>query len=348
MKGKRMFGRIGVLLLVLAAALSACQYTLPPPPVAQSSSSAASAIDARIANAMSAGPSVISQEAAILDYPEGWPHNWPNEPAHELVQLRAGSNGWTCFPDTPNTPGNDPLCVNETYMEVLKARYALVDSPSTGIGIGYMLQEGAPAGSPPHMMIFVPESKEGLAAFSTEPGPTPWVMFPDTSHAHLMVTVNPQPEAAPSADRIANAMSAGPPAISQEATILDYPEGWPGKWPDEPAEALVELRAGSNGWTCIPDDPTSEGDDPVCVNDVYMQVLNARQALVDSPSEGIGIGYMLQEGRPAGSMPHMMIFVPGSKESLGAFSTAGGPTPWVMFPDTSHAHLMVTMHYLNN
>lgn len=84
-----------------------------------------------------------------------------------------------------------------------------------------------------------------------------------------------------------------------------------------------------------------------CVNETYREVIRARFSLVDSPSTGIGIGYMLQEGGPVGSPPHMMIFVPGSKESLGAFSTAGGPIPWVMFPETSHEHLMVTMHYLD-
>lgn len=177
-------------LFVLVLLLSACQLTPPPPSVAKAPSPAARSIEEdKIANAMSAGPSVIAQEATILDYPEGWPGKWPNKQAEPLVQLRPGSNGWTCFPDAPNTPGNDPLCVNETYMEVIKARYALVDSPSSGIGIGYMLQEGAPAGSPPHMMIFVPGSNEGLSAFGTDPGPLPWVMFPETTHAHLMVTV---------------------------------------------------------------------------------------------------------------------------------------------------------------
>ena len=54
---------------------------------------------------------------------------------------------------------------------------------------------------------------------------------------------------------------------------------------------------------------------------------------------------MLQGGGPVGSPPHMMIFVPGSNEGLAAFGTESGPIPWVMFPDTSHQHLMVTMHY---
>jgi hypothetical protein len=134
---------------------------------------------------------VIAQEATILEYPEGWPGNWPNEPGEELVELRSGSNGWTCIVDIPDTPGNDPMCLNEMMLGYLKARYALIDPPSSGIGIGYMLQGGGPQGSPPHLMIFTPGSRDGLAAFTTDPGPAPWVMFPDLPYAHLMVTVTP-------------------------------------------------------------------------------------------------------------------------------------------------------------
>ena len=219
-------------------------------------------IGGKIANAMSAGPPAVADEATILDFPEGYPGSWPDEPVEgELVELRAGSNGWTCIVDRPETPGNDPMCLNETYLEVLKAQHALTDGPSSGIGIGYMLQEGGPAGSPPHMMFFAPGSNDDLTAFTTEPGPTPWVMFPDTTYAHLMLTQVPRPESVSAdEDKIANAMSAGPAAIAQDATILDFPEGYPGNWPDEPLEGeLVELRAGSNGWTCIVDIPNTPG-----------------------------------------------------------------------------------------
>ena len=47
-----------------------------------------------IQNAMSAGPSSISSDAAILDW--------------DLNVIREGANGWTCLPDRPDTPGNDP------------------------------------------------------------------------------------------------------------------------------------------------------------------------------------------------------------------------------------------------
>ena len=131
-------------------------------------------VEDKIANVMSAGPAEIAEEATILDYPEGWPGNWPDEPAEEFVELRSGSNGWTCIADAPDTPGNDPMCLNETQFGMVRARYAKIDPPSTGVGVGYMLQEGGPAGSPPHLMIFAPGSRKELTTFSTEVNPTTW------------------------------------------------------------------------------------------------------------------------------------------------------------------------------
>lgn len=332
--------------LSIGLVLSACQPIVAPID-GEGSAAAPEMVSAedKIANAMSAGPPTVSDEATITRLPDDYPGNWPDEPFElNLVELRPGGNGWTCIANNPTSPGNDPMCLNETYLAALKARHALVDAPSSGIGIGYMLQEGGPVGSPPHMMIFVPGSNDSLDAFSTESGPKPWVMFADTSHAHLMVTMHPSPERVSSEDQVANAMSAAPPAISEEATITSLPEGYPGNYPDEPYELdLVELRPGTNGWTCIADNPTSPGNDPMCLNETYLAALKARHALVDSPSSGIGIGYMLQEGGPAGSPPHMMIFVPGSNDGLDAFGTEPGPLPWVMFPETTHAHLMVTI-----
>src|SRR5688572_10386175 len=44
-------------------------------------------------------------------------------------------------------------------------------------------------------------------------------------------------------EKIQNAMSAAPASIAQDATILD--------WPAEAGGEFVELRSGSNGWTCL-------------------------------------------------------------------------------------------------
>lgn len=144
-----------------------------------------------MANAMSAGPAPIAQDAAIMDYPEEFPGGWPDEAAPLPFEIRAGTNGWTCIVDRPDTPGNDPMCLNDAYLEVLLSQYNLTDAPDTGVGFGYMLQGGGPVGSPPHMMVFAPESNAGFDAYGTEPGPYPWIMFPGTSQQHLMVLTTP-------------------------------------------------------------------------------------------------------------------------------------------------------------
>src|SRR5437667_9114839 len=61
------------------------------------------------------------------------------------------------------------------------------------------------------------------------------------------------------AQKIADAMKAAPRSISAKATIMD--------WPATEGAKMVTLRAGTNGWTCLPDFPATRGDDPMCVDD---------------------------------------------------------------------------------
>ena len=165
-------------------------------------------VEGKVQNAMSAAPPAIAQEATIMDWPEGWPGNWPDEPAGELVELRPGSNGWTCFPARPDTPTNDPQCLNQ---DMLAWRQAILDKTEpevNGVGIAYMLQGGSsasksdpfllepPAGQewgigPAHLMVYVPGGEDHLTAFSTQPGPIPWLMNEGTPYAHLMITIPP-------------------------------------------------------------------------------------------------------------------------------------------------------------
>ena len=67
----------------------------------------------KIAVAMRAGPSTISKNATILDY--------EMDDAGAFVVLRDGSNGWSCFPDTPVTPSDDPMCLDQTWMDWMQA-----------------------------------------------------------------------------------------------------------------------------------------------------------------------------------------------------------------------------------
>src|SRR5262249_50110278 len=91
----------------------------------------------KMQNAMSAAPSAISKDATILD--------WPEREGDQPVLLRRGTNGWTCFPDDPSTPGNDPMCLDKTWLQWVEAWMAKKDFTPTLPGIGYMLQGGSTA-----------------------------------------------------------------------------------------------------------------------------------------------------------------------------------------------------------
>lgn len=118
----------------------------------------------------------------------------------EFVELRPGANGWTCLPARPDTPTDDPRCLNETMLAWQRAQLARAELQIDGVGIAYMLQGGSsanrsdpfvlkpPAGQewgvgPPHLMFFVPGGEEHLSAFSTVPGLVPWLMNEDTPYA---------------------------------------------------------------------------------------------------------------------------------------------------------------------
>lgn len=157
------------------------------------------------------------------------------------------------------------------------------------------------------------------------------------------------PPAAQEPDRIAIAMSAAPAHIGEGATIMDV---------DESGE-MVQLRAGTNGWLCLPDEnPMAPGDFPICLDGAWQTWFAAFAAGETPDIDGIGISYMLQGG-PAGSNtdpmartppegqewlhdgPHVMITVP-DPAMLDAFSTSHTQgEPYVMWAGTPYAHLMV-------
>ncbi|WP_290624178.1 hypothetical protein [Kangiella sp.] len=148
--------------------------------------------------------------------------------------------------------------------------------------------------------------------------------------------------------RIKQARSAAPPSVSADATIVDGDK------------VLVE---GNNGWTCMPD--TFPGDNaPICVDAVWMEMMQAMGKKEDFTADAIGISYMLQGDEGAGvsnsnphhhdhknaedyveTGPHLMIIVP--KEMLAGITddpSQGGP--YVMWADTPYAHIMVPVEDL--
>src|SRR5690606_26146949 len=67
----------------------------------------------KIENAMSAAPESVSGAATILD--------WPAKEGAKQEVLRKGTNGWTCMPDMPETEGNDPMCLDEPWLQWIEA-----------------------------------------------------------------------------------------------------------------------------------------------------------------------------------------------------------------------------------
>ncbi|MBI4479629.1 MAG: hypothetical protein HY651_06365 [Acidobacteria bacterium] len=153
--------------------------------------------DAKIKSALSAAPAGISKDAAVMA-----PGAAAGAP---MIELKKGTNGWTCLPDMADTPGNDPMCMDKIAMEWADAWMHKKPMTITSIGIGYMLAGGSTADNddpfakqpkagkqwlmePPHLMIF--GTKIDPAVYSNTPNTTrPWVMWKGTPYEHLMVPV---------------------------------------------------------------------------------------------------------------------------------------------------------------
>jgi hypothetical protein len=151
-----------------------------------------------IASAISAAPEAVAQDAAVVAV----------DAQGQMRSLREGSNNFTCVPDDPANPENDPVCVDENGLEWLKALIAKKEPPAGKVGFGYMLQGGStasnldpyatepPAGKqwhqePPHVMIF---NMGALPQDYPQPGEDPdmsqpWVMWAGTPYEHLMIPV---------------------------------------------------------------------------------------------------------------------------------------------------------------
>jgi hypothetical protein len=155
----------------------------------------------KIANAMTAAPASVSAKATILD--------WPAKEGEAPTVLRAGSNGWNCLPDMPDSKGNDPMCVDQSWMKWIDGYMAHKTPDVTRVGIGYMTAPGGGWASNtdpyamtatadnhwalhvPHVMIVVPNlaSLEGISTDPNNGGP--YVMYAGTPYAHIMAPIAP-------------------------------------------------------------------------------------------------------------------------------------------------------------
>jgi hypothetical protein len=152
-----------------------------------------------------------------------------------------------------------------------------------------------------------------------------------------------------SKDPVASAESAAPASIAHNASIVTA----------DPAGAMKTIRQGTNGWTCIPDNPQSPGPDPMCFDQNAGKWLQAMLGHKPPPTGVVGLMYMLEGGTDASNTdpyatkptstndwintgPHIMVV--GSKEILGGYPSGAKPdtsAPYVMWAGTPYAHLMI-------
>jgi hypothetical protein len=149
-----------------------------------------------IRSALSAGPREISEHAAVV----------APDANGKMAEIRAGTNGWTCMADEPDTPGLDPMCLDKQSMMWAQSLMSHAPKPAnTAPGIIYMLQGGSDISatdpfatktdhfieSPPHYMIMWPYDAKSTG-FSTTPKKTgTWIMWAGTPYAHLMINQKP-------------------------------------------------------------------------------------------------------------------------------------------------------------
>jgi hypothetical protein len=100
-----------------------------------STTSSTSASSDPVASAESAAPASLAHDAAVVTA----------DPSGAMKQVRAGKNGWTCMPDSPATPGPDPMCFDANAGKWADAWVHHKAPPDGTPGVIYMLEGGTDA-----------------------------------------------------------------------------------------------------------------------------------------------------------------------------------------------------------
>jgi hypothetical protein len=180
---------------VLTSAILATQLAV----AADSKMAAQSAADQKlIQSAMRAAPKKVSAQATIVVMGMDG----------KMRTLREGSNGFTCMPDNPTTPGPDPMCMDKAAWEWAGAWMSHA-TPAVGkIGFMYMLAGGTDASNTdpyatkptadnhwiktgPHVMIVGadPSFYDMYPKSATPDTSVPYVMWAGTPYQHLMAPI---------------------------------------------------------------------------------------------------------------------------------------------------------------
>ena len=160
-----------------------------------------------------------------------------------------------------------------------------------------------------------------------------------------------KPAATPSdAMLIDSAMTAAPMKVAHDATIVAM----------DAKGGMRTLREGHNGFTCMPDNPTTPGPDPMCLDAAAMDWAKAWMGKQAPTTGKVGFMYMLAGSTDASNTdpyataptqanhwvetgPHVMIV--GADPTFYAMYPKGETpdtgVPYVMWAGTPYQHLMV-------
>ena len=186
----------GAMIVVMAAlALAACAKEREVPPADEGPVPGSTAF--KTAQALTAGPDWLAGIATIAQ--------WPPSDTAQFIILRPGPGGWTCFPDLPMTPRNDPFCVDDQFLRWVTAWRGHASAPSLdGMAIAYAfrgmqvasatdpLKASPDSGQPwvevpPAVLIAMPNGATTRSLPAARPANGPWVMWNGTPWAVMVV-----------------------------------------------------------------------------------------------------------------------------------------------------------------
>jgi hypothetical protein len=168
---------------------------------------------------------------------------------------------------------------------------------------------------------------------------------------------------APAAQQIAGAVLPLPAELRDGATVLGY----------DAAGTLVTLRAGTNDMHCLADDPRdAEGYHVACYHKAMEPFMARGRALRAAGTKGDQVdsvrfrevrngklklprgawslysltgkasGWDATAGTLSGARPLFVLYMPFATVQSTGVSAKPGKGPWLMFPGTPKAHLMIT------
>ena len=151
-----------------------------------------------IASAESAAPHAIAMHATIV----------VANADGSMRTVRKGTNAFTCMPDSPETPGPDPMCWDKATSAWIDAWMTHKPPPAGKTGFMYMLAGGTDASNTdpyaktpnsanhwiktgPHIMIVGadPSFYDGYPKSADPDTSQPYVMWAGTPYQHLMAPV---------------------------------------------------------------------------------------------------------------------------------------------------------------